>query len=231
MDHVISLAQMQRTLLLRSIYLLLAPIMLVFAALACGTIVTDTASYTCPTAAPQATSTTLVGTPLPTVPPLPTPYIILPPQDFYLGDAIFVGQPGAPLRLRFRLQSVRSQPAPPSGGNPRNLYVWQLEIRNLGSAPYETVPPALMFITRINSVNGEQTGNWLTSGAAMNAAGFTNENYDPLTPGSTRVYRLAAYAPAGTLRQLTYLLDGNNNGNRITWVNAANPYCTGNVAD
>ncbi len=230
MNDELSLAQTQRTMLLRSIYLLVAPVMLVFAALACGTVVTDIASYTCPTTVPQATATTLAGTPLPTLPPPPTPYTITPPQDFYVGDAVFVGQPGAPLRLRFRLQNVQSQPAPPLAGSPRRLVTWRLEVRNLGSATYETVPVALMVITRINTTSGDQTGTWRASETAMEAAGFTNENYDPLPPGSTRLYRLAAYVPAGTVRQFAYLLDGDG-GNRITWVNATNPDCSGDVAD
>jgi hypothetical protein len=220
-----SLAQVQRSMLLRSVYLLLAPVMLLFAVLACGTLVTDLASYTCPTAVPQATATTLAGTPMPTLPAPPTPYTISPPQDFYVGDAVFVGQSGAPLRLRFRLQNVQSQPA-----ESRNLVTWRLEIRNLGSATYETIPVALMVITHITTASGEQTGTWRTSETAMNAAGFTNENYDPLTPGSTRTYRLAAYIPAGSVNQFAYLLDGEG-GNHITWVNAANPYCSGDVAD
>jgi hypothetical protein len=230
MNDELSLAQIQRSMLLRSIYLLVAPVMLLFTALACGTLVTDTPSYTCPTAVPQATATTLAGTPMPTLPPPPTPYSIAPPQNFYLGDAVFVGQQNASLRLRFRLQNVQTQPAAPLGGIPRNLVTWRLEIRNLGSTTYETLPIALMVITRINTASGEQTGTWRTSEAAMAAAGFTNENYDPLPSGSTRIYRLAAYIPAGSVRQFAYLLDGDG-GNRITWVNAANPYCSGDVAD
>lgn len=225
MKDELSLVQVQRSILLRSIYLLVAPIMLLFAVLACGTVVTDLASYTCPTSVPQATATTLAGTPIPTLPPPPTPYTISPPQDFYVGDAVFVGQSGAPLRLRFRLQNVQSQPA-----GSRNLVTWRLEIRNLGSTTYETIPVALMVITRINTASGEQTGTWQTSEVAMAAAGFANENYDPLTSGSTRVYRLAAYIPVGSVNQFAYLLDGEG-GNRITWVNAANPYCSGDVTD
>lgn len=226
MNDVLSLAQVQRSLLLRSIYLLLAPAMLLFAALACGTVVTDSPYYSCPTAVPQPTATTLPGTPPPTQPPPPTPYAIHSPQDFYLGDAVFVGPQGAPLRLRFRLQNVRSLPAPPLGSSPRNLVTWGLEIRNLGSVSYETIPVALMIITQV----GTTAGTWRTSEAAMKAAGFTSEKYDPLTPGSTRIYRLAAYIPAGHVQQFAYLLDGEG-GNRITWTNAANPYCTGAVAD
>jgi hypothetical protein len=230
MNDALRLRDLQRSMLFRSIYLLLAPIMLVFAALACGTLVTDIASYTCPTRVPQPTSTTLAGTPSPTLPPLSTPYTITPPQDFYVGDAVFVGQSGAALRLRFRLGQVQSQPAPPLNGMPRNLVTWRLEIRNLGSTAYETIPVALMVITRINTANGEQTGTWRSSTAAMNAAGFTGENYDPLLPNTTRLYRLAAFVPAGTVRQFAYLLDGEG-GNRITWTNRANPYCSGDVAD
>jgi hypothetical protein len=230
MNEPMSLAQVQHSMLLRSIYLLVTPIMLVFAVLACGTVVTDTASYTCPTAIPQPTSTTLAGTPHPTQAPAPTPFNITPPQDFYVGDAVFVGEPGAPLRLRFRLQNVRAQPAAPFGGKPRNLYTWRLEIRNLGSTMYETIPVVLMIISRLNTANGEVMGTWRTSEAAMAAAGFTDENYDPLPPNSTRVYRLAAYVPVGSVRQFAYLLDGDGS-NRISWVNAANPYCSGDVAD
>ncbi len=126
----------QKTMLLRSIYVLVAPVMLVFAALACGTIVTEQAQYTCPTPIPQATATVLAGTPQLTLASPPTPYTIAPPQDFYVGDAVLVGQQGAPLRLSFRLQ---------------NLVTWRLEVRNVGTATYEAIPLALMVITRITA--------------------------------------------------------------------------------
>ncbi|MFQ3647603.1 MAG: hypothetical protein SNJ54_15460 [Anaerolineae bacterium] len=214
-------------------HLVVVPLsLLVLAVLACGTVVTEQASYTCPTPVPQPTPTVLLlpGTPLPPliIPPAaasPTPYTIAPPWDFYLGDAVFVGQRGAPLRLRFRLQDVQVRSA-----GARNLVTWQLEIRNLGSTPYETIPVALMLITRITTANGRQTGTWRTSEAAMRAAGFTDENYDRLLPGLTRLYRLAAYIPAGRPDQFTYLLDGDGS-NRITWTNQGNPYCSGDVAD
>lgn len=230
MKNELSLGQVRREMLLRSIYLLVAPVMLLLAVLACGTVVTQQAYYTCPTTVPPTAApqpTVLPGTPIPfpTLALPPTPYNIWPPQDFYVGDAVFVGSQGAPLRLRFRLQNVSVQPA-----GSQNLVMWRLEIRNLGSATYETIPVALMLITRITTANGEQTGTWRTSDAAMNAAGFTNENYDPLPPDSTRVYRLAAYIPTTSVRQFAYLLDGDG-GNRITWINAANPYCSGDVAD
>lgn len=231
-----SLQSVQQTVLKRSLYVLVAPIMLLLAALACGTILTEGAYYTCPTAVPPTDApppTDLPGTPVPTITPVPlppTPFVIVPPQDFYRGDAVFVGVVDAPLRLRFRLQTITSQPAPPVNGEPRNLYQWSLEIKNLGSLNYETIPPALMSIIRLDTATGEVAGNWLSTEDAMTAAGLTHANYDPLTPNETRVYQLAAYAPAGSVRQLAYRLD-DTGSNRITWVNSLNPFCNGDVAD
>ncbi len=209
----------------------LAPITLFLMALACGTPISDVPVYACPTPTPMATaSPTPYGTPLPPgwTPPLPTayptPYIITPPQDFYVGDAIFTGNAGASQRLRFRLQNVQIQEM----AN-RNLVTWQLEIANLGTEVYETIPTALMLITRIFSVEGDEIGTWRTSESAMKAAGFTDENYDPLHSGMTRVYRLAAYTPPGTIAQFTYLLDLDGT-NQITWRNGNNPFCSGDIA-
>lgn len=204
--------------------LLIPPIILALVALACGTVINDQAYYTCPTPYPLPTATVLWGTPLPPPPLPPTPYYILPPQDFYVGDAVFVGQRGAPMRLRFRVQNIHVQPT-----GSRHLVTWLLEVQNVGTTTYETVPPALMHITRIITANGEQIGTWHTSEQAMQEAGFTHENYDPLPAGMTRLYRLAAYIPSGNVSQFTYLLDGDG-GNRITWRNQTNPYCWGDVA-
>lgn len=212
---------------------LLAPAMLFLVALACGTPISDIPVYSCPTPTPMPTaSPTPYGTPLPPgwVEPLPTayptPYIITPPQDFYVGDAIYTGNQGATQRLRFRLRNVQVRDLPN-----RNLVMWQLEIRNLGTQVYETIPVALMMITRIfTEIDGAEVGTWRTSESAMRMAGFTHENYDPLYAGDLRVYQLAAYTPPGTINRLTYLLDGDGI-NQITWINSRNPYCSGDIAD
>ncbi|MFQ3660550.1 MAG: hypothetical protein SNJ54_16510, partial [Anaerolineae bacterium] len=187
--------------------LIVPPLLLALAGLACGTVVTDQAYYTCPTPIPSSSPTAqwLPGTPLPPliIPPIvasPTPYTRVAPQDFYLDDAVFVGPPNAPLRLRFRLQHVQVQPV-----GAQNLVTWRLEVRNVGTSTYEAVPPALMLITRITTAHGTQRGAWRSSEAAMRAAGFTHENYAPLPSGATRVYRLAAYLPAGRPEQFAYL--------------------------
>jgi hypothetical protein len=200
------------------------PVMLALTALACSTVVTAPGQYTCPTAIPWPTTTVMPGTPIPTLAPPPTPYTIVPPQDFYVGDAIFVGQPGAAMRLRFRLQNVQVQPA---GG--QYLVTWQLAIHNAGTTTYEALPPMLMLITRLATASGPQSGTWRTAEAAMKLAGFTSENYEALSPGATRLYRLAAFIPTGNVSQFAYLLDGDG-GNRITWTNQINPYCFGDVS-
>lgn len=206
--------------------------LLLAAILACGTAVTHTPHYVCPTALPTPfipQPTPLPGTLLPPLTPIPlppTPYIITPPQDFYVGDAVFVGYSGDSLRLRFRLLGIQSRPAE-SGA--RYLHTWQIEIRSIGSATYETVPIALTAIMRVETAYGAETGTWPTSEAAMREAGYLGENYDPLAPHTTRIYRLAAYGPIGSVGQIAYTLDGES-GNRITWTNNANPYCSGDIA-
>jgi hypothetical protein len=229
MKHKSSFVSTRRIMLLRSIGMLLLPVVLILGLLACGTIVTETASYVCPTRLPPTAIpiTDGPGTPIviPTLAPTATLYRILPPQDFYRGDAVFVGQPNTSVRLRFRLQSVQSQPAPP-----QTLYIWSLEIKNLGQTAYETIPVAQAAITHMNTAIGQIEGRWLPTEKAMKAAGFTQENYDPLPPGITRVYRLAAYGPVGTVRRIAFRLD-DTGSNQITWMNQANPFCTGNAAD
>lgn len=232
-----NMKRVQHVMLTSSIYVLFAPVMLMLAILACGTVVTQTAYYVCPTTVPPTprpvvTLPSGLPTAIPTRTPLPpTPYQIVPPQDFYRGDAVFVGAPGAAVRLRFRLVSVTAQAAPPTGlGAPRNLYAWTLEIRNLGTAAYETLPPGQMVISTLSTASGDREGTWRTSDAAMRAAGITGENYGPLQPSATRLYRMAAYAPVGSVRRLTFTLDDEGN-NTMTWLNQPNPDCSGDVAD
>ena len=115
-------------MLLRSIYVLAAPVFMVFAALACAGTPQHLAgapAYTCPTPVPLPTSTVLAGTPQPTPRPQPTPYVILPPADFFVGDAVFIGTSADENGVRFRLQGVGAQPASPdaSGESAQHLYV------------------------------------------------------------------------------------------------------------
>jgi hypothetical protein len=190
--------------------------------LACATTpLLDPPLFVCPTPLPPAN-----GYNIPAVPP--TPYVIRPPQDFYRGDAVFVGDHGDTRRVRFRLQNVYVLSTTSAAS--RSLYVWSLEIRNLGIATYEVLPVAHMVLSRIRTSTGEIEGTWRANDTAMREADITGENYEPLPPNTTRIYRMAAYAPLGSPRRFTFMLD-EESGNTITWMNETNPYCSGDVAD
>lgn len=139
---------------------------------------------------------------LPTLAPptiTPTPYIITPPQDFYLGDTAFVGGTSSPMRVRFRLQNAFAYPtSPDDDGTPRRIYAWQLEVKNAGSEDYEIFPALQMYLSEISAAWGTVNGEWGSAQAAADKAGLTidNEVYT-LAPGQTRIFRFAALAPAG----------------------------------
>src|SRR5690606_15100508 len=97
--------------------------------LACtGTPLVETPLYTCPTDVLLPTATTLLGTSPPTNVPPATPYVIMPPADFYIGDAVFIGGQLSPLRVRLRLQNVQITP---QAGN-EQVVAWQVEVANVG---------------------------------------------------------------------------------------------------
>ena len=121
------------------------PIALFLLALACsGTTaamqILDQPVYVCPTAAPVIPTPfptfppipglpTWVPLPTPIPPPSPTPYVIRPPQDFYVGDAVFTGAFRSSVNARFRLLNVRTLPASAAiDGTPRRIAVWDLEV-------------------------------------------------------------------------------------------------------
>jgi len=236
MNETQSLEQTQRTMLLRSIYVLAAPVFMFFAILACaGTPLAGAPAYTCPTPVLPPTSTVLAGTPQPTPRPQPTPYVILPPADFFVGDAVFIGTSQDENGVRFRLQSVGSQPASPDGnGDPRNVYTWQLEVKNIGTADYEVFPSAQMFLNEISTAYGDQTGVWPATREAADEAGapFDDDAYR-LDSGETRVFRFAAYGPAGQASRFTFQLDPtvSDGSGVVTWTNQSNPTCAGDITD
>ncbi len=221
-------------------YVLLAPIMLLMAIIACaGTPLDGSPIYTCPTAIPAtALPTVLPGTatpiPLPTLVP-PTPYVIMPPQDFYLGDAVFVGTSNSENSVRFRLQSVSSYPASPDpDGTARRIYTWQLEVKNIGTADYEIFPSIQMFLSEISTASGNLSGTWFATREAAEEANipFDADVYT-LNSGQTRSFRFAAYAPAGQATRFTLQLDPTvtSGSGTINWANQNNPYCSGDISD
>lgn len=236
MNDNTSLQAAQRKMLLRSIYVLVTPIFMILAILACaGTPLVGTPFYTCPTTIPQPTATVLAGTPIPTPLPQPTPYVILPPADFFLGDAVFVGTSSSENGVRFRLQSVSSYLASPNtDGTARRIYTWQLEVKNIGTVDYEIFPSAQMFLSEINTTSGNLSGTWFATREATEEINvpFDDDIYT-LNPGQTRSFRFATYAPAGQVTRFTLQLDPTvtSGSGAINWANQSNPYCSGDISD
>ncbi len=202
----------------RPVCLLLIPVMLMLSELACtGTLadmlVNGQPIFQCPTSIPVVQPTTPAG--FPTAIPLPTatPIVIRPPQPFYLDDTIEAGG------IQFRLSNV----AVLSGT--QLIAVWQLDVTNRRSTPYEFFPAGQMVVSQL--ADG-QIGQWGASEAAAREAGiaFRYESYH-LNPGDTQTMQMAAYLPSSTPAQFVYHLDPRDSAttNVITWVNQPNPYC------
>ncbi len=222
---------------------LLTLVTLSIAILACGTPIADAPPvYVCPTLPPPPTAIpypTPYGTPYyPVWPtPYPTPFVITPPQDFYVRDAVFVGNRYAPQRIRFRVQNVRTMPASPLVILPRNIHVWQLEVANVGVEPYRIMPSLVMVLSEIILPDGRVLdAGWMASAKAGREAGIaiSGDLYE-IGAGETMVFDLATYTlyPASTPKRWTLQLDlEGNSGNQITWTNQINPHCWwGDVAD
>jgi len=206
----------------QSIYLLVSPIFMVFAVLACaGTSLLDVPSMTCAT---PVQPTVLPGTPTP-IPP--TPVVIT--DEFYISDKIIVGSPSAPLRVQFRLLDVQTYPTTPDVyGNPRQIVSWRMRVKNIGTRDYEIFPALQMFVSEVETAYGTQSGTWGATQAAGDLIGQTVD-YDIYTiiPDQTRTFRLVAFAPAGTVRRFAFVLDPTvtDSSERITWQNQQSPYC------
>lgn len=226
----------RRIMFQRSVYVLLSPIFMVFAVIACaGTALVGTPSFTCPTPIPLPTATTLAGTAQPSPMPQPTAYVILPPADFYVGDAVYVGTSQSEQGVRFRLLNVTAHPASPDrDGIPRQVYSWQLEVGNIGTEVYEVFPGAQLYLSTITTSEGELTGRWYPT---REAGETINQELDTdvyrLDSGETRVFNLMAFAPLGQATRFTFQLDptSDEGSGTITWLNQPNPYCTGDVTD
>jgi hypothetical protein len=236
MNDDLTFAEARRRMLVRSIYILVAPVFMIFAALACaGTPLAGSPVFTCPTPVPQPTVTTLAGTPMPTPLAQPTPYVILPPAEFFVGDAVFIGSSGSANGVRFRLQNVSTQATSPSAdGSARNIFAWQLEVKNIGLEVYEIFPSGQMVLSAITTVYGDEIGVWPATREAAIAIGATlDENVYTLHSGETRVFRFAAYGPAGQAARFAFMLDPTvSDGSSImTWTNQANPDCAGDIVD
>lgn len=206
----------------QSIYVLVSPIFMFFAVLACaGTPLLDVPSVTCPT---PVLPTVLPGTPAP-IPP--TPVVIT--DEFYIGDRVIVGNPSSPLQVEFRLLDVQTFPtSPDSYGNPRQIVSWRLRVKNIGTSDYEIFPALQMFVSEVGTAYGTEIGAWGSTQVAGNEIGQTVDNdIYILIPDQTRTFRLVAFVPSGTVSRFEFSLDPTtvDSPTVISWSNQSNPYC------
>jgi hypothetical protein len=208
----------------QSIYVLISPIFMIFAMLACaGTPLLDVPHVTCAT---PIQATVLPGTPAP-IPP--TPVIISSPDDFYIGDKVIVGNQSSPLRVQLRLLDINTYPISPDNyGNPRQIVSWRLRVKNIGTQDYEIFPALQMFVSEVDTAYDTQTGTWGATQVAGDLIGQTVDNdIYTLAPNQTRTFRLVAFAPAGTVQRFAFVRDltVTDSSEQIVWHNQQNPIC------
>ena len=217
----------------------LAPLLLILATLACsGTPasmqILDQPVYVCPTATPHLSDTPN---------PPPTPFIMRPPQEFFVGDAVYTGGFVSSVSVRLRLFDISTLPASPTAtGSPRNIVRWILEIKNVGRVAYEVFPAWQMYVSTVVTPTAEVDGVWGASRDAVMEVGL-NSLLEAVTlaPAETRTFTLASYIPAGVPRRFTYALDpterptpvtpGVPGSNLMVWTNTTNTICAGDLAE
>jgi hypothetical protein len=175
--------------------------------------------------------------------PTPTPFVMRPPQEFFVGDALYTGGFTSPVNARLRLLNVVTLTASPTpGGSPRSVVRWEIEIKNVGTTLYEVFPAWQMYVSMVTTPGGDLDGIWGASRDAVAEAGLSSPlEAVTLAPGETKTFTLAAYIPAGTPRRFTYALDptarptpatpGLPGTNLVVWTNAANTICAGDLSE
>ena len=179
---------------------------------------------------PGATST-----PRPTHTPYPTPTPYVVSENYALGAQVFVGDRSA-LALRLRVDAPQITVLDAE----RQVVVWEVQLKNLGRVPYQTLPGAQVFIREV----GGHTGYWYASADALLAAGLPADDTIldilELAPNQTVRLTLAAFTPLGTVEAVGWMLDpysggigqGIVGGNTAVWRNESDPFgCVGNVDD
>ncbi len=187
----------------------------------------------------------MTATPRPTYTPWPTPTPYVRTNDYFVGDAIYTSPQPSGLRLRFRVMDINDVPAaePDEDGQPRSIFVWTIEIKNVGSLEYDVFPAAQMYVSTITLPGGiEMEGVWGASQAAAEEVGLPSDIViTDIQPGETKIFTLAAYGPRGTARRIAYALDttGRDPGNPtqvpgrniVSWINEVNTICSGDIAE
>jgi hypothetical protein len=187
----------------------------------------------------------ITPTPRPTYTPWPTPTQYVRTNDYFVGDAIYTSEQPSGLRLRFRVTGIHDLPAakPDEEGQLQTIFLWTVEIKNIGSIEYDVFPAAQMYVSTITlSGRSDLDGVWGASLAAAEEAGLT-PNYEAtdIQLGETKIFTLAAYGPRGTARRISYALDTSARDgvnptavpgrNIVSWINEVNTICTGEIEE
>ncbi len=186
----------------------------------------------------------ITATPRPTYTPWPTPTEYVRTHDYFTGDAVYTPRQASGLRLRFRVTAVESLPAAPDeDGSPRSVFVWTVEVKNVGSVEYDLFPAGQMYVSTVTLASGaEVEGVWGASLEAAETAGLTPDYIlTDLQPGDSRSFTLAAFGPPGTARRIAYVLDVTARSaaqptlvpgqNVVSWINEVNTVCTGEIEE
>ncbi len=188
-----------------------------------------------PNPSPCCLPSPIYPTPVPTYTPYPTPTPYVRTNDYFLGDPVYALT--ATLRIRFRVTDMAALSTPQG-----TVYVWRLEVKNVGSVEYDLYPAVQMYLSEIVTAGGGTVnGVWGPSLGAAQAAGMT-PTYDPvaLAPGQTQMFVLAAFGPAGTVSRVSYAMDSTARGggptqvpgaNIVSWLNRANTECKGEIRE
>ena len=197
--------------------------------------------FTSPQPIPCCLPAPIYPTPVPTYTPYTTPTPYVRTDDYFLGDPVYALT--ATLRLRFRVSEITTLPTTvlDRRGNPQNVSVWRLEVKNIGGVEYNLFPAVQMYVSEIvTPTGGTRQGVWGASVAAAEAAGITPD-YDPaaVLPGESRTFSLAAFAPLGTVYRLSFALDLTARGTQtlvpgthiVSWLNAFNTDCRGEIRE
>lgn len=200
-----------------------------------------TTLFTQPQPIPCCLPAPIYPTPVPTYTPYPTPTPYVRTSDYFLGDPVYVLS--GTQRLRFKVTEITTLPTTTLDhrGNPQNVSVWRLEVKNIGGIEYNLFPAAQMYVSEVvTPMGGTIQGVWGASLAAAAEAGITPD-YDPaaLLPGETRTFSLAAFAPLGTVYRLSFALDLTGRGTQtqvpgahiVSWLNAVNTDCRGEIQE
>ena len=100
------------------------------------------------------------STPRPTHTPYPTPTPYVVTENYALGADVHVGDPSA-LALRLRVDHLQIIPVDAEN----QVVTWEVQVENVGSVPYHTLPGAQTFVGAV----GAEGGHWYASADAARA--------------------------------------------------------------